>query len=65
MARRKKKKRRKNVVKGERLHLLIRGDLKEFIIDYAERRDTSVSQIVTQHFMDLREKEQGLNVEQI
>lgn len=57
-------------LKTARLNLLIRPDLKEWIHKYAEKYDKSVSAIVTEHFVYLRERERrerrmGADVEQI
>jgi len=56
--------------KTERLNLLIRADLKGWVHKYADRMDKSVSSIVTEHFIELRERERrekvhGVEVEQI
>ena len=56
--------------KTERLNLLIRADLKEWVHKHADRMDKSVSSIVTEHFIELRERERrekihGAEVEQI
>lgn len=56
--------------KTERLNLLIREDLKIWVHKYADRMAKSVSAIVTEHFIDLRERERrervhGVEIEQI
>jgi hypothetical protein len=56
--------------KTERLNLLIRADLKEWVHRFADKMDKSVSAIVTEHFIELRERERrervhGVEVEQI
>ena len=58
------------VKKTERLNLLIRADLKRWVHHFADRMDKSVSAIVTEHFIELRERERrervhGVEVEQI
>jgi hypothetical protein len=67
MARKKKKKtkKRRRKTKTARLNLLIRADLKEWAHKYAEARDTSISAIITNHFIDLRNSEVGIDVDQI
>jgi len=56
--------------KTERLNLLIRADLKKWVHRYSDKMDKSVSAIVTEHFIELRERERrekvhGVEVEQI
>lgn len=58
------------VKKTERLNLLIRADLKKWVHRYSDKMDKSVSAIVTEHFIELRERERrervhGVEVEQI
>jgi hypothetical protein len=48
-----------------RLNLLIDGELKRFAHRYAKKHHTSVTALVTQHFVELREREKGINVRQI
>ncbi len=43
--------------KKERLSLRIKPELKEQMQGYCERRGTSMSQLVTQHFISLLEDE--------
>jgi len=43
--------------KDARMHLRISADLKEFAEDYAERRNSSVTELVTRFFTNLREQE--------
>jgi hypothetical protein len=57
-------------LKTARLNLLIRPDLKDWIHKYADKYDKSVSAIVTEHFVFLRERERrerkmGADIEQI
>ena len=70
MAARTSKKAPSRVKKTERLNLLIRADLKDWVHKYSDRMDKSVSAIVTEHFIELRERERrekihGVEVEQI
>ena len=56
--------------KTERLNLLIREDLKTWVHKYADRMAKSVSAIVTEHFIELRERERrerthGVEIDQI
>jgi len=65
-----KKKKTNGALKTARLNLLIRPDLKDWVHKYAEKYDKSVSSIVTEHFVSLRERERrekkvGADVEQI
>jgi len=48
-----------------RLNLLIPGDLKVWARDYADRHCTTITNIIVSHFVDLREREKGVDVEQI
>jgi hypothetical protein len=71
MAKKKKKarkvRRKKAVLKTKtaRLNLLIRPDLKEWAHDYARRREKSLSALVTEYLLDLRDRDLGVDVEQI
>jgi hypothetical protein len=49
----------------ERLNLLINGDLKRWAHQYAKRKCTSITAIVTSHLVELREREKGIDVEQV
>jgi hypothetical protein len=56
--------------KTERLNLLIRADLKKWVHCFADKMDKSVSAIVTEYFIELRDRERremlhGVEVEQI
>ena len=56
--------------KTERLNLLIRADLKKWVHKYADRMDTSISALVTEYFISLRDRDRrekihGVEVEQI
>ena len=57
--------RNKEDTKSARLNLLINPDLKEWAHGYARKREKSLSALVTEHLIELREKEQRLDVEQI
>jgi len=74
MAGRKKSKKRgtrrkptpKNGAKTARLNLLIRPDLKDWAHKYADRMDKSLSSIINDYLLSLRERERGGDcVEQI
>lgn len=60
-----KSKNKVNGNKSSRLNLLIRPDLKRWAHEYARRRGKTVSGIITEHFVTLREQELGIDVEQI
>lgn len=64
MVRRDKVKRRVRVKSG-RLNLMIDPDLKEWAHEYARRRSTSLSAVITRHLFDLKELEMGDGIEQI
>ena len=51
--------------KSARLDLLIDPVLKKFIRQYAVDKHTTITEIVTRHFVGLRDKERGPDVEQI
>lgn len=73
MAPRKKKKKvqrrarpaRQDSTRTARLNLMIRPDLKKWAHEYARRRDKSLSSLINEHLIDLREKERGAEVPQI
>lgn len=65
MPAKKKKKKSSNGTKTARLNLLIRPTLKKWIHEYARRKNQSVSAIITEYFVILRERERGSDVEQI
>ena len=56
---------KRNDSKTARLNLLIRPDLKEWAHEYAARRHKSVSSLINDYLLTLREKERGDCVEQI
>ncbi len=39
------------------MHIRITADLKDYALDYATRRNTNVSELITRFFVNLREKE--------
>lgn len=49
----------------DRLNLQIDEDLKEWAKDYAKRHHTTLTQLIADHFVSLRDKELGEGVEQI
>lgn len=51
--------------KSARLNLLIHPELREWARSYAKKKHTSISGIITDHFVRLKEEEHNLNVEQI
>jgi hypothetical protein len=55
----------KNGAKTARLNLLIRPDLKKWAHEYAGRMDKSLSSIINDYLLSLRERERGDCVEQI
>jgi hypothetical protein len=64
-AQRKRNAKPEEVKKSSRLNLLIHPELREWVHQYAGRKHTSVSAIITEHLVLLREQEHVLNVEQI
>jgi len=62
---RSKKKKVNDGLKTARLNLLIRPDLKTWVHEYARKKNQSVSSLITEHFVILRERERGSDVEQI
>jgi hypothetical protein len=48
-----------------RLNMMIEPKLKKEIHGYAKRHHRSVSSIITEHFIDLLDREKAPNVEQI
>lgn len=50
--------------KDYRLNLRIPRDLEAFIKAYADRNNTTVSQIVTKHFTEIKKREEGDGVQQ-
>jgi hypothetical protein len=64
MARRTKKSTRVNT-NGGRLNLNIDPMLKRWLTKYADRKHTSITSIVVNYFVELREKDESGDVEQI
>jgi len=60
-----KKGKQKNLKGRARLNVVIDADLKEFAQQYARRHCTQVTQLIVDHFLDLKEREGSLDVEQI
>ena len=48
-----------------RLNLLLDEKLKRWAVRYAKRKNTSLTQLITDHFVILRDKEKGIDVQQI
>lgn len=48
-----------------RLNLLIDSSLKRWAHRYAKKKCTSITQLVTGYFVDLREREKDVDIEQI
>jgi len=46
-----------------RLNLKLDKDLKVWVMDYAKRRGTDVTKLITEYFMFLREEEQRQDAE--
>ena len=67
----KKRKKRRNGEEEDneggkaRLNLLIDAKLKRWAHVYAKNKCTSVTQLVTGFFVELREREKGVNIKQI
>lgn len=49
----------------DRLNLQIDDELKRWAQDYAKRNHTSLTQLITDYFVELRKREDGEGVEQI
>ena len=54
-----------NGTKSSRLNLLIQPELKRWVHAYAKKRGKTVSGIIMEHFVALREQERGSDVQQI
>ena len=61
----KAKRKKSNGTESERLNLLLRPDLKKWAHGYAKKKGKSVSGLIKEFFMELREQEQCADVEQI
>ena len=48
-----------------RLNLVLNRNLKNWIQQYAKRHHTTITTIITTHFVVLRKEEDGIGVEQI
>jgi len=65
-ARRKKKnQRRGRPAYDARLNVVIDPELKKWVRDYAVRKHTSITALIVNHFVGLKESDEGGNVEQI
>lgn len=53
----------KGVTIKSRLNLKIDRELKDWAMEYAKRRGTDVTKLITEYFIYLREQEQRLDVE--
>ena len=51
--------------KSSRLNLLIQPELKKWAHNYAKRKGKTVSGLIMEHFVELREQERGADVQQI
>lgn len=67
MAKRKAKKKIQpnNSKKTARLNLMLTPELKEWAHGYSRRREKSISALISDYLIDLRERERGECVEQI
>ena len=45
------------IMKTEQMNFRIDSDLKQFIMDYAERHETTVTRILTKHILSLQRAE--------
>ena len=48
-----------------RLNLKVDKDLKKWVMDYAKRRGTDVTKLITEYFLFLREQEQRQDAEYV
>ena len=62
---RKKKAKLNGTTKSSRLNLLIQPELKKWAHNYARKRGKTVSGLIMEHFVELREQERGADVQQI
>lgn len=53
----------KGVTIKSRLNLKIDRELKDWAMEYAKRRGTDVTKLITEYFIYLREQEQRLDIE--
>lgn len=59
------KKKKKRSRKKARLNVVLDAELKRFAQRYAARNCTQLTQIIVDHFLELRRREEDLDVEQI
>ena len=62
---RKRKTKSRNAEGIDRLNLMLPGDLKKWAKSYAGRKHTTLTRIVVDHLRDLRERERGIDVDQV
>jgi hypothetical protein len=55
----------KKIDEKSRLNLVLDRNLKDWVQQYARRHHTTITTIITSHFVDLRKEEDGIGVEQI
>lgn len=55
-----KKPRRRIVGEKKRMNLVVEKDLADWVFDYADRGNTSVTQLITDYFMELKRREAGM-----
>ena len=66
MAKKKSKKKKKVLNGGKaRLNLLIDPVLKSWLHEYADRNQTTVTQLIIQHFMELKVADEAPRIRQI
>jgi len=49
----------------ERFNMVLDPNLKKWAVDYAERKRTTVTAIIVEHLVELKERDEGPYVEQI
>jgi hypothetical protein len=49
----------------ERFNMVLDPDLKSWAVDYAERNRTTITALVIQHLVELKDRDEGPYVEQI
>lgn len=55
----------KEMIIKSRLNLKIDRELKDWVMEYARRRGTDVTKLITEYFLFLREQEQRLDAEYV
>lgn len=65
MAKKRKKYRRGRPAYDARLNVVIDPKLKTWVKDYANRKHTTITAIIVDHFVELREIDEAGDVEQI